>query len=81
VSRDLPGYSFGFTPVPPPDPGQPPRVLREVQILYLSLDLYPGPYGGIPQATDRDQVKAEHSGLAAAEPGPGQPVPGDEDGA
>lgn len=46
----------GFIPdLPPqPDPGQPPHVITECEILYLSLDLQPGPYGSIPHAVPED---------------------------
>jgi hypothetical protein len=37
AENDLPDLSFGFV-----------RVIREVKLLYLSLDLWPGPYGSIP---------------------------------
>lgn len=40
--HDVPDLSFGFVK-------NQPRVLKEVQLLYLSLDLYPGPYGSVPE--------------------------------
>lgn len=33
------------------EPGwEEPRVLRDVKLQYLSLDLWPGPYGSVPEA-------------------------------
>lgn len=31
-----------------------PRVLRDITLQWLSLDLYPGPYGLIPQVREPD---------------------------
>lgn len=36
----------------PDDSHEPVRVLRDVKLLYLSLDLEPGPYGGVPHVAD-----------------------------
>lgn len=51
--HDVPNPSFGFIKKPPPQhdgPVQPVRVITEVKLLYLSLDLWPGPYQSVPEA-------------------------------
>lgn len=50
--RDVPNLSLGFIEKPPAQhdgPVQPVRVITEVKLLYLSLDLWPGPYQSIPE--------------------------------
>lgn len=32
------------------------RVLREIKLEYLSLDLHPGPYGSIPQVIREERM-------------------------
>jgi hypothetical protein len=51
MSQEPPARSFSFTPDPPPEPDRPPHVITQAEILYLylSLDLWPGPYGSVPQ--------------------------------
>jgi|SRR5580765_574629 hypothetical protein len=40
---------------PPGEPDEPHRVLRDVQIQWMSLDLEPGPYQAIPEAAGEDE--------------------------
>jgi len=37
-----------------PFPAGPVRVLKDVRLLYLSLDLFPGPYGSVPVVRGRE---------------------------
>lgn len=61
----VPGLSSGFredTPEPAPVPGQPVRILRDVQLRYLSLGLWPGPYGSIPRASRGSSMPGTEDG-------------------
>lgn len=55
------GKSSGFRVVPDVwTLDEPPRVLRDVQLVCLSLDLYPGPYSQLAQA--QAQAPGEEDG-------------------
>ena len=41
-TNDVPDLSFGFIK-------KPPHVITGGEILYLSLDLWPGPYQSVPE--------------------------------
>jgi hypothetical protein len=56
--NDVPNLSFGFIKKPSAEhdgPVQPVHVITEGKLLYLSLDLWPGPYQSIPEVLGADE--------------------------